>query len=160
MSASFEFTPDNLAEFNKILKRYPESRAALLPTLHLAQEQNGYISGEVEGYVAKLLNLPIVDVREVLTFYSLFLEKPVGRHHIRVCRSISCWLRDCDRITGHLQQKLGVESGGQTADGSVSWEVVADCMGACEIAPMFQLDKDYYGNLTPQKIDEILSQIV
>lgn len=160
MSASFEFTPENLAEFQRILKRYPQSRAALLPTLHLAQEQNGFISGEVEKYVSGLLDIPIVDVREVLTFYSLFLERPVGRHHIRVCRSISCWLRDCDRIAGHLKERLGVDDGGTSADGTLSWEVVADCMGACEIAPMFQLDKDYYGNLTPEKVDEILSQIV
>jgi len=159
LSTAFEFTPENKKEFEGILGRYPVKRAALLPTLHLAQEQHGYISPEVEQYVAGLLDLPLVDVREVLTFYSLFLQEEMGKHHIRVCNSIGCWLRGSLEVAAQLKNELGIESGSVTQDGQVSWEVVADCMGACEIAPMIQLDKDYFGDLTAAKLDQILSEI-
>ncbi|RPI29470.1 MAG: NAD(P)H-dependent oxidoreductase subunit E [Acidobacteria bacterium] len=153
---AFEFTPENLQEFRDILSRYPERRAALLPTLHLAQEQNGHISTEVEAYVAQIMELPIVDVREVVTFYSLYFRRPMGHHHIRVCMSIACMLGDCEGIRNHLRTRLGVAPGGVTADGKFSWEAIPDCLGACELAPMMQLDGEYYGNLTPEKVDEIL----
>ncbi len=157
-TTSFEFTPENLKEFKVLLARYPQPRAALLQVLHLAQEQNGYISEDVEAYVAWLMNLPIVDIREVVTFYSLFFRRPMGRHHIRVCMSISCMLGDCAGIRDHLRSRLGVPPGGITADGSFSWEAIPDCLGACEMAPMMQLDGEYYGNLTPEKVDRILEK--
>lgn len=152
----FEFSPDNQREFQDILRRYPVKRAALLPTLHLAQEQNGYISEAVEQYVAEILEVPPVDVREVLTFYTLLHRQAPGRHHIRVCMSLSCWLRGSERVSRHLEERLEVPSGGVAPDGGYSWEAVPDCLGACEIAPMLQLDKDYYGELTPERIDELL----
>jgi len=156
LKSSFEFSPENQEEFQDILRRYPIKRAALLPTLHLAQEQNGYISEAVEAYVAEILEVPPVDVREVLTFYTLLHREAPGRHHIRVCTSLSCWLRGSERISRHLEQCLQVRSGEVAPDGAFSWEVVPDCLGACEIAPMLQLDKDYYGNLTPERVDELL----
>ena len=159
MSSHFEFSAANQQIFGKILQRYPVKRAALLPTLRLVQEQNGFIPPEAEVYVAQLLDIPLVDVREVLSFYSLFHRRQPGRHHIRVCCSLSCWLRGSSRILSHLTQKLGVESGKTTPDGSFSWEAVADCMGACEIAPMLQLDEDYHGNLTPAELDRILESL-
>ncbi|HXK59632.1 MAG TPA: NAD(P)H-dependent oxidoreductase subunit E [Acidobacteriota bacterium] len=157
-AAPFEFTPENQREFEEILTKYPERRAALLPALHLAQLQNGYISPEVEDYIARIMELPIVDVREVVSFYSLYFRRPMGRHHIRVCMSLSCMLRDCKSIRDHLHKRLGVPPGGVTSDGSFSWEAIPDCLGACEIAPMMQLDGEYYGNLTPEKVDEILEK--
>ncbi len=159
MSEKFEFTPENRARFERILKSYPVKRAAMLPTLHLAQEQHGFVPPEAEEYVAGLLEVPVVDVREVLTFYSLFQREPLGRHHIRVCMSLSCWLRGSQRIKDRLRQRFNVESGETSGDGRFSWEAVADCMGACEIAPMIQVDKDYYGPLTPEKTDETLDKI-
>jgi NADH-quinone oxidoreductase subunit E len=158
MNSSFEFTPENLREFEDILGRYSQPRAALLLVLHLAQEQNGYLSEDVEAYIARLMNLPIVDIREVVTFYSLFFQRPMGRHHIRVCMSISCMLGDSAEIRNHLRTRLGVESGGVTADGTFSWEAIPDCLGACEMAPMMQLDGEYYGNLTPEKVDQLLEK--
>jgi NADH-quinone oxidoreductase E subunit len=153
---SFEFSPENQQEFQDILKRYPIKRAAFLPTLHLAQEQNGYISEAVEKYVSEILEVPLIDVREVLTFYSLFHRRAPGRHHIRVCMSLSCWLRGSEQIKKHLEQTLEASSGEVARNGAYSWEAVPDCMGACEIAPMIQLDKDYYGDLTPERIEAIL----
>jgi len=158
MNEAFEFTTENLKQFEVILARYPQPRAALLQVLHLAQEQTGYISEDVEPYVPRLMNLPIVDIREVVSFYSLYFRHPMGRHHIRVCMSIACMLGECGAIRDHLQTRLGVASGGITADGDFSWEAIPDCLGACEIAPMMQLDGEYYGNLTPERVDEILEK--
>ncbi len=158
MSSNFQFTPENLEEYQDILRRYPVKRAALLPTLHLVQAQHGFVPAEAEQFVADLLDLPVVDVREVLTFYSLFHRREMGRHHIRVCMSLSCWLRGATRLKKHLGEKLGVESGEVSADGAFSWEAVPDCMGACEIAPMIQLDKDYHGNLINEDLDRLLDE--
>jgi NADH-quinone oxidoreductase subunit E len=158
-AAEFAFTTDNLRDFKDILTRYPNRRAALLPALHLVQEQNGYISEEAEAYVAQLLDIPIVDVREVVTFYSLYFRRPMGRHHIRVCMSISCMLGEAEEIRNHLKRRLGVPSGEVTEDGRFSWEAIPDCLGACELAPMMQLDGEFYGNLTPEKVDRILDEV-
>ncbi len=158
-SAEFEYTAENLGRFQDILKRYPQKRAALLPALHLAQEQHGYISPAVESYVGRLLEVPEVDVHEVVTFYTLYFQKPMGRHHIRVCMSISCTLCGCEAIRDHLGKRLGVASGGVTDDGKFSWEAIPDCLGACELAPMLQLDGEFYGNLTAEKVDQLLSQV-
>ncbi len=128
----------------------------MLPTLHLAHEQQGYITPEVEEVVAELLEVPLVDVHEVLTFYTLYFRQPMGRHHLRLCMSISCWLRGSDRIKEHLRNKMGVGSGAITKDGSFSWEAVPDCLGACEMAPMMQVDEDFHGPLTPERVDHIL----
>jgi len=158
LSAAFEFTPENQQRFEEILSRYPRKRAAMLPTLHLAQQQQGLITGEVELFVARILEVPVVDVREILTFYTLFFRRPMGRHHIRLCMSISCWIRGANQIKDYMTRHMGVESGETMKDGSFSWEAVPDCLGACEMAPMIQLDKDFHGSLTPDKIRHILAE--
>ncbi len=159
MSAAFEFTPENQQRFEQIISQYPRKRAAMLPTLHLAQEQNGHISPEVEAYVADLLEVPVVDVHEVLTFYTLFSDKPRGRHHVRVCGSLSCWIRGSDDVSKTLREKLGIEDGDITEDGRISWETVPDCLGACEMAPMIQVDGHFEGNLTEEKIEQIVDEL-
>ncbi|MEJ2081232.1 MAG: NAD(P)H-dependent oxidoreductase subunit E [Acidobacteriota bacterium] len=141
------------------MSQYPRKRAAMLPTLHLAQEQNGHISPEVEAYVADLLEVPVVDVHEVLTFYTLFSDKPRGRHHVRVCGSLSCWIRGSDDVSKALREKLGIEDGDITEDGRISWETVPDCLGACEMAPMIQVDGHFEGNLTEEKIEKIVDEL-
>ncbi len=157
---TFQFTPENQKRFEEILSRYPRKRAAMLPALHLAQEQNGFISPEVEQFVADQLEVPVVDVREVLSFYTLFFDKEMGRHHIRVCCSLSCWLKGSDEVTAYLREKLGFEDGEVSEDGRLSWETVPDCLGACEIAPMMQVDKYFEGDLTREKIDEIVKKLM
>jgi len=159
MNASFAFTPENQKKFAEILTHYPKKRAAMLPALHLALEQQGYISPEVEEYVAGLVEVPVVDVHEVVTFYSLFIQRPMGKHHFRVCGSLSCWIRGADEVTAYLREKLGIEDGATTQDGAISWDSVPDCLGACELAPMAQVDGYFEGNLTREKIDEILARI-
>lgn len=110
MSANFEFTPENLEQFQEILSHYPKTRAAMLPTLHLAHQQQGFITPEVEQYVARILEVPLVDIREILTFYTLFFRRPMGRHHIRLCMSISCWIRGANQIKDDLARTMGVPS--------------------------------------------------
>lgn len=157
--SEFKFSAENESEVGRILSHYPDRRAALLPLLHLVQEQEGFVSTEAEKTVADILEIPVVDIREVLTFYSLFFTEPMGKHHIRVCNSLSCWLRGSLNLSSRIEEKLGVKSGGITSDRKLSWEVVADCMGACEIAPMLQLDKDYHGELTPDGVSQLLEKI-
>lgn len=159
MSEAFEFTKENRQTFERILARYPVKRAALLPALHLVQEQHGFVPPEAERYVSDLLEVPLIDVREVLTFYSLYFREKKGRHHIRLCMSIACWIRGCDGIRDRLQAKLGVEEGGTTSDGRISWEAVPDCLGACEMAPMLQLDGYFHADLTPERVDELLGRL-
>jgi len=155
---SFEFTPHNRQQFEALLARYPVKRAAMLPALHLAQEQNGYITPDVECYVAELLEVPVVDVREVISFYSLFSQKPFGEHHIRVCMSIACWIRGCDEIVARLEKVLGVPPEETTPDGQISWQAVPDCLGACELAPMLQLDGYFEGPLAPDDLEELVTR--
>jgi NADH-quinone oxidoreductase subunit E len=100
-----------------------------------------------------------VDVHEVLTFYTLFSDKPRGRHHVRVCGSLSCWIRGSDDVSKTLREKLGIEDGEITEDGRISWETVPDCLGACEMAPMIQVDGQFEGNLTEEKIEKIVDEL-
>ena len=123
------------------------------------QEQLGYISPEGEQHVAQLLELPLIDVHEVLTFYSLYRTSPAGSLHIRLCTSISCWVRGCQNIQTQLKAKLGVDSGEVTPDGKFSWETVQQCMGACEMAPMMQVGDDYYGPLDQENVTQILGKL-
>lgn len=156
MSEAFEFTAENRSLCDDFIRRYPERQAAMLPVLHVALEQNGSISTGVEARVAELLEVPPVEVHQVVTFYSLFHRQPHGRHTIRLCCSPSCWLRGSDSIEKHLSEKLGVASGSTTEDGRFTWEAISDCLGACELAPMLQLDKDYHGPLTTESVDELI----
>jgi NADH-quinone oxidoreductase subunit E len=150
-----EFTAEQLQEVRRLQGLYPDRRGALLPVLRLAQEVFGYISLEVEEYVARLFELPPAHVHEVVTFYTLFFQRPAGRHVVSVCHNLSCHLLGAKSIVEHLTQRLGVEVGGTTADGRVTLLTV-ECLCACEQAPMMQVDDRYEGLLTVDKVDRIL----
>jgi NADH-quinone oxidoreductase subunit E len=149
------FTADQLARVRELQARYPERRAALLPVLHLAQEAFGYISPEVEVYVAGLFELSPAHVHEVVTFYTLFHRQPVGRHVIAVCHNLSCWLRGAEDVIAYLQDRLGIAPGETTPDGRVTLQRV-ECLCACETAPMMQVDDAYVGDLTRARVDAVL----
>ena len=149
------FTGEELAEVQRLQGLYPDKRAALLPALHLAQETFGYISLEVEEYIATLFGLTAAHVHEVVTFYTLYFQQPKGRHVVAVCHNLSCHLLGAKTILDHLTQRLGVEVGETTADGRVTLQSV-ECLCACEQAPMMQVDDRYEGDLTPEKVDRIL----
>ncbi len=150
-----EFTPEQLVEVRRLQGLYPDRRAALLPVLQLVQDVFGHISLEAEEYVAGLFDLSPAHVHEVVTFYTLFFREPKGRHVISVCHNLTCHLLGAQQVLTHLKKRLGVEVGGTTPDGRVTLLSV-ECLCACEIAPMLQVDDRYEGNLSGEKVDRIL----
>jgi NADH-quinone oxidoreductase subunit E len=152
---SSRFSDEQLAEVRRLQGLYPDRRAALLPVLRLAQETWGHLALETQAYVASLFDLSPAHVHEVVTFYTLFYQKPVGRHVLAVCHNLSCALRGADDVIGYLEQKLGIEAGETTPDGRVTLLRV-ECLCACEVAPMMQVDDEYVGGLTREKIDAVL----
>ena len=149
------FSEAQLAEVRRLQALYPERQAALLPVLRMAQDTFGFVSPEVEVYVAELFELSPAHVHEVVTFYTLFFQQPVGRHVISVCHNLSCSLRGAEDVVAYLQERLGVEAGATTPDGRVTLLRV-ECLCACEAAPMMQVDEEYVGPLDRGAVDRVL----
>jgi len=150
------FSPENLKRVEELRQHYPHSQALVLPVLWLAQEQFGSISTETMRYVASLLKVPFSHILGVVTFYTMFHQKPTGKHHIEVCTNISCMLRGSGILLQYLEQKLGIKAGETTADGK--WTISeVECMGACGGAPMCAVGEDYHENLTTEKLDRVLA---
>ena len=157
---SLQFSEKKQAEVQEIIKRYPEGKhkSALLPVLHLAQEEfGGWLDVPVMDYVAEILNITPIEVYEVATFYSMYNMKPVGKYLFEVCHTGPCMLRGSDQIIDYIKNKLGIKVGETTPDGMFTLKTV-ECLGACGYAPMMQLGKTYREHLTPQKIDAIIEQ--
>lgn len=152
------FTDEQLTEARRLMSLYPEKRGALLPVLHMAQDAFGFVSLEVEEYVAGLFELPPAHVHEVATFYTMFFKEPVGKHVVAVCHNLTCHLMGAKTIIDHLKERLSVDIGETTSDGKITLLTV-ECLCACEQAPMLQVDDRYEGLLTPAKVDEILGTI-
>jgi NADH-quinone oxidoreductase subunit E len=153
--ALIAFSDAQLAEVRRLQSLYPDKRGALLPVLHMAQDTFGYVSLEVEQYVASLFELTPAHVHEVVTFYTLYFQQPKGRHVVAVCHNLSCHLAGAPRVLAHVKERLGIDVGETTDDGRVTLQAV-ECLCACEAAPMMQVDDRYELNLTPEKIDRIL----
>jgi len=153
-----QFAAEQLEEVRRLQSLYPDKRGALLPVLHLAQDTFGYVSLEVEVYVAGLFGLTPAHVHEVVTFYTMFFQQPKGRHVVAVCHNLSCHLLGAKAIIDHLTERLGIEVGETAADGRVTLLSV-ECLCACEQAPMMQVDDRYEGNLTAGKVDQILRSL-
>ena len=153
-----EFTPDQLQEVRRLQGLYPDKQGALLPVLRLAQDVFGYVSLEVEEYVAGLFEMSPAHVHEVVTFYTLYFREPKGRHMVAVCHNLSCHLAGAPEILAHLERRLGIEAGETTPDGRFTLQAV-ECLCACEAAPMMQVDDRYELNLTAEKVDRILGAL-
>jgi len=136
---------------------YPDTRAALLPALLIAQDELGHLSTEVMRSVAAELNVPETDVFGVATFYSLLRHKPCGRHVISICHNLTCTLLGAEPLIDHLGGKLGIAEGEVTPDGRFSYRRI-ECIGRCDGAPAMLVDNDHHGELTPEKIDSILEK--
>lgn len=156
---SVQLTQENLEKVDKIIARYPEGRqkSALLPVLHVAQEQFGWLSVETMDYVASLLSIDPIEVYEVASFYSMYNLKPVGKYMFEVCQTGPCMLRGCDDIIAYIGEKLNIKPGETTADGMFTLKTV-ECLGACGYAPMMQLGKFYKEHLTKEKVDAIIEE--
>lgn len=150
-----EFSPEARKRFEGILSRYPKKEAALLPVLFLAQEEFGYLSGEAIDYVAKIMGISAARVYSVVTFYTMLNMKPIGRHHIQVCRTLPCALSGAEKITAFIKTKLGIDVGQTTPDGKFTLSEV-ECLASCGTGPMMQVNDAYYENLTEERVVEIL----
>jgi len=152
------FSDNRLQEVQQIIARYPEGRhkSALLPVLHLAQQEfGGWLSTEAMDYVAGLLQLQPIEVYEVATFYSMYNLQPVGKHLLEVCQTGPCMLNGSEAIVAHIYERLGIRPGQTTPDGLFTLKTV-ECLGACGYAPMLQHGKNYREHLTREKIDALI----
>jgi NADH-quinone oxidoreductase subunit E len=156
--AGFALQPEREKEFERIVARYPNRQAAVIPVLHLCQEQEGWISDDTIQWVAARLGVPAAHVKGVVTFYTLFNQHPVGKHQVWVCRTLPCALRGADSILHHCEKRLGISQGETTKDGKVTLRT-AECLAACGNAPMIQVDRTYHENLTIADVDRILDKL-
>ena len=149
------FSPELAARFDKLVTLYPVRRSALVPMLLYAQDEVGYISDAVIAEVAERLGIRENDVQSVLSYYSMLRTKPAGKYNVQVCTNISCMVRDGYKIFEHCKKRLGIGNKRVTPDGLFSLEEV-ECIGACCWAPAIQVNYDFYDELTPEKMDQIL----
>lgn len=154
----FKFTEENLKSIEKARKKYPTPLAAVMDTVYLGQAQNGYISDEVMAEIAAVLGIDKVQVLGVVTFYTMYFQKKMGKFHVQVCTNVSCMLRGGYQIWDQVREKLGLENMEVSPDGKYSIEEV-ECMGACGYAPMIAVNEDYYENLNKEKVLKILDSI-
>ncbi len=155
---ALEFSQETLKQFDEIVSRYPEQKSAVLPVLFMAQKEFGHLSQEAIEYVAKLMDIPAVRLYGIVTFYTMFNMKPVGRHHLQVCRTLPCALLGSERITNYLKKKLGINLGETTPDGKFTLSEV-ECLASCGTAPVMQINDDYCENLSEEKIETIFENL-
>jgi len=154
-----EFSPEVIAEMQVHLAKYPaeRKRSALIPLLLLVvQRERGWVDNAGVNFLARFLDLEVTDVWETATFYSMFNMHPVGRHHIQICKTLSCKIMGEPEITDHICGKLGIQPGETTDDGKFTVSLV-ECLGSCGTAPMMQIGFDYHEDLTTDKVDKILT---
>ncbi len=154
------FSKEKLDKVAEIIARYPQGKqkSALLPVLHLAQEEfNGWLDTPVMDYVASLLSIEPIEVYEVATFYSMYNLKPVGKYLFEVCHTGPCMVNGSDNIIDYIKQKLNIKVGETTTDGLFTLKTV-ECLGACGYAPMMQLGNNYREHLTKEKVDMIVEE--
>ena len=152
-----KFSDEFEQRFAEMITHYPTKRSVLVPTLLYAQDEVGYVSDEVVSELARRLALTQLEVRNVISYYSMLTTKPRGKYNVQVCTNIACMLRGGEEILEHCQQKLGIGHKDTTADGLFSLEEV-ECIGGCSWAPAVQVNYDFHENLTPEKMDSVLDE--
>ncbi len=150
-----EFSEKTKKKIEEIVARYPQKEAAILPVLHITQQEFGSISAEEEKLVARILGIKPISVRELVTFYTMFSRESLGKYHIQVCSNLSCSLLGAGNFVDYLVEKLGIKPGETTPDKKFTLSTV-ECLGACERAPCMMINFNYYGEMDPKKVDEIL----
>jgi NADH-quinone oxidoreductase subunit E len=154
---NFKYTSENEIKFQEYVTRYPKIDSCMLPALWLVQEQEGWVSPEAMIFVAEKLGKTPIQVYEVATFYTMFNLKPIGKHHIELCKTLSCMLCGSRELKQHIKDTLGIEAGQTSEDGLFHLSEV-ECMGACGGAPMFALNGQYHEKLTKEKVDELIKE--
>ena len=151
-------TPEARQQIESLKKVYETHQSALIPALHIAQADQTWLSEETQREVALILGLTAQSVREVVTFYTMFQQKPVGRHMIQVCRNLSCALLGGQRLQNQVQEKLKIADGETTQDGRFTY-VSVECLGSCGTAPVLMVNDRYYENVTPPQLDRLLDEL-
>ena len=156
----FAYTPENRARFDEIVQRYPPDRrrSAVLPALYLAQKQQGYITANAIRHVAEVLGITRADVEDVVSFYTMFYRKPVGRFVLQVCRTLSCALNGAERVTEALTEKLGITPGQTDADATFTL-VEVECLGACDRAPVVMVNDAWHECLQPEDAAKLVDDL-
>ena len=156
---AYVFSPESQAKFDALVTRYPQKKAALIPTLWLAQEELGWLPPDALAYCAQVLDLPPSKAYSVASFYTMFNLKPVGKYKIEVCRTLSCALAGAFEIIALLEQKLGISMGETTPDGRFTL-MTQECLASCGSGPMLQINgKRYYEHLTSESLDQLLASL-
>jgi len=151
-------TPDARQKIEALKKVYETNQSALIPALHIAQADQGWLSEETQREVGQLLGLTSQSVRQVVTFYTMFHQKPVGRHMIQVCRNLSCTLLGGQKLQQRVQEKLQIADGETTQDGRFTY-VSVECLGSCGTAPVLMVNDRYYENVTQPQLDRLLDEL-
>jgi NADH-quinone oxidoreductase subunit E len=152
------FSEEQKKLIHSLIERLPDRKAAVGDVIHMALEEFGCVSREAEEHIAGLLDLPVTYVHEVVSFYTMYIQEPVGRHHLMLCDNVSCMLCGAEGLLAHLKEKLGIGPGETTGDGKFTlWTV--ECLGCCEMAPVVLVDHQFHGNLTTQKLDQLLDSL-
>ena len=150
-------SPEERRDIDELLAELPHRRAAGIDALKVVQKHRGWVSDEALCDLANHLQLSVADLEEVATFYSLIFRRPVGRHVILICDSVSCWVMGYEELLAGLQERLGIALGETTADRRFTLLSIP-CLGACDRAPLLMIDEDLHGDLSPAKLDEILQR--
>jgi NADH-quinone oxidoreductase E subunit len=145
-------------EIDVLRPSFPTTQALLLPLLHAIQEKEGWVSEAAMQEASHFLQLPLAKVKEVVTFYTMYLKKPIGKHHIQVCTNIACFLRGSDQLLNCIEKKLGIHCGETTKDGAFTLSEV-ECLAACGTAPVMQVNHDYHENLSEASCLDILEKL-
>ncbi|MBC2600767.1 NADH-quinone oxidoreductase subunit NuoE family protein [Puniceicoccus vermicola] len=154
----FALPKEIIAKIDKIVPRYPSARSATLPLLHLIQDEKGYISEQAIEWIAERLGIEPIKVLELVTFYPMFRQKPIGRRHVKVCRTLSCALNGGAKVCEKFKDAFGVELNEVSEDGEVTVEYV-ECIASCGTAPVVQIDEVLHENVTEERADELIEEI-
>ena len=157
---AFAYTPENQAKFDEIVTHYPpeQRKSAIIYALYLAQGQQGYVTGNAMRFVAQQIGCSKADVEDVVSYYTMFYTKPVGKRVLNVCRTLSCALLGAERVTEALSEKLGIKPGQTTPDGEFTL-IEVECLGACDRAPVVMVNDDWHERLAPEQAGQFVDDL-
>lgn len=151
-------SPKARKEITALKSEYETNRSAVIPALHVAQRDQGWLSAETQADVAELLEITSQAVREVVTFYTMFHQRPVGRNLLQICRNVSCWLHGSHQLQKQIEERLGIKEGETTPDGRFTLMSV-ECLGSCGTAPVLMVNDRYHENLSPDALERLLTEL-
>lgn len=152
------YSEANERKLDEIITHYPVKRSAILPALYIAQAEHGYVTDDDVKYLAGRLDMRVNEVEEVVTFYTMYSRKPVGKYKLQVCRTVSCWLLGAEQIAEHIEHKLGCGVGETTKDGKFTL-VEVECLGYCDLAPCLQVNFDYHEKVTTESVGKLIDDL-